>query len=520
MRLLVLLSALACLTTPIASAQSARSTVFISDLHVGPGRNTDGTWKRTEDFRWQDEFEAFLAHVSQKGGHHVDLVLAGDVIEMWQSPSMSCSTDPARPGCTMQECNETDSDLGCSERDALVRLKLVLQQHPRFLPSLKAFASRGSNRVFLIPGNHDAALLFPALRNHLMETVAHPRFIVNASGTWLSDDALMMSDHGHQFDPVNRFATWPRPFKNDASETSYLERPWGENMVQKFYNQYEEIFPIIDNLSDEGTGVSYALKQSSAGQITGAVGRFFRFFLFEQSVRQLGQALGKDVTDSPWDRTRVKRLEPAFFVEALQADEKLHAEAAKALQTGELTINVAELTDLEIDALCTAKLELQKKRADLAVRQCPALSENLGALVTSVQSADGAIRLYLKEIFPALKIQDYPLLYVRGHTHRAEPPRDVSLGSTSLGLRVVKYANTGAFQRVSSPSQLEQIVQNLKERTPRPITPLELSPEQLPPCYNFVWVPPYSSTPTPALRQWANRNAIGFAELGGACLAN
>jgi len=40
------------------------------------------------------------------------------------------------------------------------------------------------------------------------------------------------------FDDVSRFPNWPKPFVEQNGQR-YIVKPWGENMVQRFYNQYE-----------------------------------------------------------------------------------------------------------------------------------------------------------------------------------------------------------------------------------------------------------------------------------------
>ena len=84
-----------------AVGASDRYTVFVSDLHVGAGREASGRWKRIEDFRWQPSFDAFLEKVDAESKGNADLVLLGDVFELWQSPFMVCSRDPAKAGCTV-----------------------------------------------------------------------------------------------------------------------------------------------------------------------------------------------------------------------------------------------------------------------------------------------------------------------------------------------------------------------------------------------------------------------------------
>ena len=179
-----------------ATAASKRHALFVSDLHVGAGKTSKGDWRRIEDFRWQNEFDQFLQFVAKKSGNTADIVFVGDVFELWQSPTMVCSEDPAKIGCEILDCMETSPDFGCSEAEALARFKYVLGQHEDFVASLRTFANSGTNRVFFIPGNHDAALLFPALKAHLIQQFEPARVTVTETGSWLSEDGAIYADHG------------------------------------------------------------------------------------------------------------------------------------------------------------------------------------------------------------------------------------------------------------------------------------------------------------------------------------
>jgi hypothetical protein len=63
---------------------SGRFLAVISDHHMGLGRNAAGAWSPTEDFRWPKALKGFLDSLSQRGNHAVDLVVAGDLFELWQ----------------------------------------------------------------------------------------------------------------------------------------------------------------------------------------------------------------------------------------------------------------------------------------------------------------------------------------------------------------------------------------------------------------------------------------------------
>ena len=163
---------------------------------MGAGRDAAGAWQVTEDFRWTDELEGFLQALDAEGGGATDLILNGDTFEL------------AAPDCVRD-----DPALGCTESDALARLERVLAAHPREIAALAAFARGGSNRVVLVPGDHDAALLFPGVRARVEEALGPDRAEVPPGGAWVSSDGQVHVEHGQQIGwRADRFADWPMPF--------------------------------------------------------------------------------------------------------------------------------------------------------------------------------------------------------------------------------------------------------------------------------------------------------------------
>jgi len=131
-----------------ANSKSERTVVFVSDLHMGVGRNPErpSEWDVTEDFRWHAEFESFLDAINRQGQQRVDLVLIGDILELWQS----------LPGDSTCEYGD---DRGCSEEEAIHRACRVIDQHMQVFHSLRDFVGpERDNFITIVPGNHDAAL--------------------------------------------------------------------------------------------------------------------------------------------------------------------------------------------------------------------------------------------------------------------------------------------------------------------------------------------------------------------------
>lgn len=335
-----------------------------------------------------------------------------------------------RPRLRGHRLQESDTELGCNESEALARLGHIVAQHPEFIDALRKFAVRGTNRVYIVPGNHDAALLFPTVRAYLQEKFSGARVQVIERGYWLSEDGTIYADHGHQFDEVNEFADWPNPFVQ-KNGVAYLRKPWGENMVQQFYNQYEGIFPIVDNLSREWDGVDFAIDEAGLGNTTAAVGRFARFFIFRQSLRQAGTALGEK-KDAKWDYDNARKQPPDFFLEVFKNNAGLMARASEAQRTGALQLDPMKFSNEELDAICAAKESVAG-----ATRCLLPGSQNLsaaarGALLSDTQRTAA----YLKRIFQKLAAdkQPVPQAYVYAHTHSPMPPKDLTITDMLRGL--------------------------------------------------------------------------------------
>src|SRR6185369_14538736 len=126
---------------------AGRLTIVLGDLHMGTGRDASGAWDPREDFRWAKDLAAFLEIIDGQGRGATDLVFDGDAFELLQD---------VRPGCKYD-----DAGLGCTEAEALARFERVLAAHAPEMAALGAFARSGANRVVFVPGDHDAALLFP-----------------------------------------------------------------------------------------------------------------------------------------------------------------------------------------------------------------------------------------------------------------------------------------------------------------------------------------------------------------------
>jgi UDP-2,3-diacylglucosamine pyrophosphatase LpxH len=504
LRLLVL-TVVACLST-IALPATARGTFFVSDLHLGVGRTANGSWSPLEDFRWHAAFASFLDHLSRTTNDDAELVILGDMLELWQSSRMQCSRLAGVTSCTVLDC--VGGGTGCSEGEARARVRNVVKQHAATLRALGAFAARGANRVVIVPGNHDAALLFPSVVAVVTQAIGAPprRVQVAASGRWLSADKAVLAEHGHQFDKVNAFAGWPTPFTVTSAGRT-LNRPGGELLVQTFYNRYEQEFETIDNFTTETEGIGYAIRELGARGVVVGVHEFAYFLLVRSTVKQRFDWLGPQPPaegEAEWDLALIRKdYDAALVIESLPRDAPERQVLAAAYPRGELAGLLPELSDQELVMLCD-RIEVTAGVAEPAgaapAQRCPkqgGRDANLGYFAGKLlKRDDDELTSYLSQAREQTTAGGAPFrLFVFGHTHAAAQPRPLKVAPEWE----VSVVNTGAFQRIATP---EFIASLPAAEVDDPAFLSKLKLEGLPDCYSFVMLKGAGPATVAALRFW------------------
>src|SRR5262249_26120630 len=123
-----------------------RLTVFVSDFHMGRGHLPDGPWYPQEDFRWPNALKGFFTTIRELCKDQADHIMLGDWLWLWEPPAGTFCSRPA-PG------------LGCTVEEYEHIARAVSRAHAADLAALGAFAAAGDNRLYIVPGNHDAALV-------------------------------------------------------------------------------------------------------------------------------------------------------------------------------------------------------------------------------------------------------------------------------------------------------------------------------------------------------------------------
>lgn len=473
---LVLVAAAALLSS--ARAATDRYVVLVSDLHFGIGRS-GGDWDPYEDFRWPKALEGFLNRISADGNKKVDLVIVGDFLELWQRPKDL-------------ECKGT-KDAGCTEAEVSKLVARIVSAHADALQSLRSFAADGDNHLYVVPGNHDAALLLPSVWKQIADKLGEGegRATLVARGLWVSQDKLVIAEHGHQIgSDVNRFADWPV-----VAVDGVLQRPWGELLVQSIFNKEEQRYPVIDNIIPESAGVKFRIADRGVVKSAGDVARFLAFNVLQTSFAQKMQALSADGGQSdsrPFDPAQAIANSDQLLLATLEPDDPMRP----LLETNDPRAS-------EIRQQWKSTLQGLPKEDVQAICDAARVVSNSNPCGTSLSAAAqaAAAKLLPKDTFMKAHLAkrrdefgDFSV-FVSGHTHEAEVERLVGLPSGGA----VIVVNTGAFQRLTTKGGFEK--RATEHHWSKVAALRKMRPEHLAPCYGAVIIEP-ADTPEPHLLMW------------------
>lgn len=185
-----------------------RRAVFLSDLHLGSHPGLD-------DFVWDAQLAALLEAVelNPRPGGQVDLVLLGDVFNLWQA-------------VTDEECQQEDCQcvLASGLASDLARLDSIHARHPKVFAALGRFALRPGCRLFVVPGNHDHVLIRPEAQARLAAHLG----VRPGQHLWFApfyeDTALgLYAEHGSQFQANNAYADWGSIARQDEAAGFFFQ---------------------------------------------------------------------------------------------------------------------------------------------------------------------------------------------------------------------------------------------------------------------------------------------------------
>jgi UDP-2,3-diacylglucosamine pyrophosphatase LpxH len=176
---------------------------IISDVHVGAGE--------IDDFvpSLEAALIAFLDAL-RRMDQGVELVINGDFFDFataapWEDEHLESTTDSGLPLCFTE-------DQSCR------KLAYIIADHgPVFDALARLVIADQRNRITMLPGNHDADLFWPAVRQGILKRLAHSvaggQAALGGRFTFRLERQLVIErsgqrywiEHGHQHDPPNSF---------------------------------------------------------------------------------------------------------------------------------------------------------------------------------------------------------------------------------------------------------------------------------------------------------------------------
>ena len=290
----------------------------------------------------------------------------------------------------------------------------------------------------------------------------------------------------------------------------YLERPWGEQVLQPLYDRTEPRYPIVDQVAEEGVGAKFVLAADGVDPPEG-VPALLRYFLTKTAWQQFRMDLDDgDVQAPAWDLATIRRDPGGFLASSLPADDPFAPFLVKAAAAGQLRALPADLDDAEIVAVCDYRAAVRRARRRMErvltqlagvgppIAECPRLPETIGpAFEYYWRSRDLRLAQHLEATLDRLNREQRAArqveLVVFGHTHLADRPFRPAGDGRPL------VASSGAWQRTIYPVQIEQLARERALAIPELLS--TFGPESLAPCYTFLRIGPAESR-VPEPRAW------------------
>jgi UDP-2,3-diacylglucosamine pyrophosphatase LpxH len=265
-----------------------RVAYFISDLHLGADPELEG-------FHSDEPYSEFLAKISvEHKGHAVELVLLGDIFDLWQVVPLEDKTQPT--------ADRIELDLHTSGEAA--KLARAAENHPQILTALRRFleSDPAGRKVFFVYGNHDHSLVDPSLQASLRQKILGERTAdlerqLIFGTCYDNPDLRVYAEHGNQYDPNNYYGNF------------YLlaECP-GYFFVRLFWNRLEPLGSGIDSLYPDKWHVTFRwmIEQKRWNLLTPAL-KFFRQYRRDKRVPEY-----IDVPGVPFFASFAAHLPPSF----------------------------------------------------------------------------------------------------------------------------------------------------------------------------------------------------------------
>jgi UDP-2,3-diacylglucosamine pyrophosphatase LpxH len=220
---------------------------IISDIHVGEGPLDDF------ESELQELLIAFLRRLVATSVP-VELVINGDFLDFAQASPWSGATLESETGDGIPLC----FTLGQS----LQKFNAIHDAHRALFDAFAWFLSaKPENRLTILPGNHDADLFWPEVRQAFEAALPgrrHPgQLVFICSRNYRPDNRpWLWIEHGHQFDPINAFFVgvderWSEsepPILFDRNGEARLLECVGTRFLIRHLNALDARYPYVDNV--------------------------------------------------------------------------------------------------------------------------------------------------------------------------------------------------------------------------------------------------------------------------------
>jgi UDP-2,3-diacylglucosamine pyrophosphatase LpxH len=230
--------------------------IFMSDFHLGQK-------DQMEEFHADDEFAELIGRLSmQYAEHQVDLVLLGDVMDLWTTITDDKEVTAQKATDVRLYFPVPAGDQNAMKEAVLSELESaqkIMEAHPLFFETLGRFLARDlkKRRVLYVPGNHDHSMveqtLQGAVRDKILAGAKHVLELKEAGAAhdqiadqilfpnFYEDKTLQVyAEHGNQF-------TYKGVFKYDEFGRFGEECP-GYYELKLVWNRLERRAPESDNV--------------------------------------------------------------------------------------------------------------------------------------------------------------------------------------------------------------------------------------------------------------------------------
>jgi UDP-2,3-diacylglucosamine pyrophosphatase LpxH len=229
--------------------------LVLSDLHMTTGKDPVlGTWSPTEDFFWDEDFAAFLAHYSNGG--RATLVINGDTFDFLQVlnvPTLAQAREYRIPGSDISR----RYGLRCSEAASVFQIDAIMSGHPVTFRALARFLSEG-NQIKIIKGNHDVQLCWTTTQDRIYRRLEElcPRGRKKSIRRnleflpWIFYvPGLLYVEHGNQYEAATSFTNFLDPVLpfDSPGGGRHIELDLGSFLIRYFSNRMEVLNPLADN---------------------------------------------------------------------------------------------------------------------------------------------------------------------------------------------------------------------------------------------------------------------------------